>query len=121
MYLIQFCLQFFYEYSLYIQEIVIIKATRLQAGAPAGGGGGGKSRPSAPPSKIRKMFFGYIGGLFATFFSFLRPFHHVGAFRYFLLHGGVPFWACHPPIRKCLQAPMIARRVREHSPRKFFV
>ena len=50
MYLIQFRLQFFYEYSLYIQEIVIIKATRLQAWAPAGGGGGGgKSRPSILP------------------------------------------------------------------------
>ena len=39
MYLIQFRLQFFYEYSLYIQEIVIINATRLQAWAPAGGDG----------------------------------------------------------------------------------
>ena len=59
MYLLQFRLQFFYEYSLFIQEIVIIKATRLQAWALAGGGGGGRSRPS-PPSKIKKIFLGYI-------------------------------------------------------------
>ena len=32
MYLIQFRLQFFYEYSLFIQEIVIIKATQLLGG-----------------------------------------------------------------------------------------
>ena len=100
MYLIQFRLQFFYYYSLLIQEIVIIKATRLQAL------GGGQSRPS-PPLENKKMFFGYIGGLFATFSSnggifstfshFWGPFHHVGAFLLLLLHGGGLFWACPPP------------------------
>ena len=67
---------------------MIIKATRLQAWAPAGGGG--KSRPSPPPP-LKKIFWGYIGvlfatfssygGLFATFFSFWVP------FGYFLFHG----------------------------------
>ena len=68
---------------------MIIKATRLQAWAPAEGGGG-KSRPPAPHRKEKK-FFDYIGGLFATFSSygalfatffliFGGPFHHVGAF-----------------------------------------
>ena len=68
MYLIQFRLQFFYEYLLYIQKIVIIKATRLQAWAPAGGGGARVGR--RPPLENKKKVFGYIGGLFAMFFSF---------------------------------------------------
>ena len=65
----------------------------------------------------------YIGGLFATFslhvafllrFShFWGPFHHVGAFCYFLLHGGGFSLGLPPPPppSKFLQAPMIARRV----------
>ena len=47
--------------------------------------------------------FSPYGGLFATFHF------KVGAFF------GLP-----PPLRKFLRAPMIARRVREHAPRKFF-
>ena len=61
--------------------MVIIKATRLQAWAPAGGGGG-KSRPSPPYLENKKKYFGYIGGLFATFFSFLGSFSPCGGDRH---------------------------------------
>ena len=67
---------------------------------------GGKSRPSPPPpppSKIKIIFLGYIGGLFATFssygvlsvtfISFWEP------FCYFLLHGGGLFWGLPPPTK----------------------
>ena len=100
--------------------MVIIKATRLQAWAPAGGG----ARVGQRPPTLEKNFLGYIGclfatfssygGLFATFFSFLVP------FGYFLFHGVGLFWACPPPLQKFLRAPMITRRVREHAPPKFF-
>ena len=84
---------------------MIIKATRLQAWAPAGGGG--KSRPSPPP---RKKFFGYIGGLlatfssygalFVTFFSFLGAFSPCGGlFATFYFMVGAFFGACHPPYK----------------------
>ena len=78
--------------------MVIIKATRLQAWAPAWGGARVGHRP--PHEKI---FLGYIGclfatfssygGLFATFFSFLVP------FGYFLFHGVGLFWACPLPTK----------------------
>ena len=105
---------------------MIIEATRLQHGR------GGKSRPSPPPGDTIKkislyrvpfcyLFFIY-GGLSATFFSFLGTFSPWGAFLLFLLHGGGLFLGfAHPlPPRKFLRAPMIARRVRQHAPRKFF-
>ena len=72
--------------------MVIIKATRLQAWTPAGGG---KSRPSPPYLENEKKDFGYIGGLFATFFSFLGSFSPCGglyATFYFMV--GAFFWAC---------------------------
>ena len=102
---------------------MIIKATRLQAWAPAGGGGGGKSRPSPPPSK--KFLFGYIGGLFATFSSYGGLFATFLSFwvpfGYFLFHGvGLFLGLPPPPIRKFPRAPMVARRVREHALPKFF-
>ena len=113
---------------------MIIKAMRLQAWAPAGGGGGwgGKSKPSPPPLEKKKLF-GYIGGLFATFslygalfatfFSFLGAFSPCGNFFatfYFMV--GAFLGACPPPLlTKISAAPMIARRVREHAPRNFFV
>ena len=70
-------------------------------------GGGGVARvgrrPPPPPSKIKKKFFGYIGGLFATFssygclfatfFSFFGGlFTMWGFFGIFYLHflGGLP-------------------------------
>ena len=84
-------------------------------------GGGGKSRPSPPPPFEKRKFFGYIVGLFATFFSFWRPFHHVGTFLLLFTSWWRPFLGLPPPpLRKFLQAPMIARRVREHARRKFF-
>ena len=43
--------------------------------------GGGKCRPS-PPSPPQKKFFGYIGGLFATFF-------HMGALATFFSFWGL--------------------------------
>ena len=59
---------------------MIIKATRLQAWASARVG----RRSPPPPSKIKKCFFGYIGGLFATFSSYGGPFatffSYLGAF-----------------------------------------
>ena len=70
--------------------MVIIKATRLQAWAPAGGG---KSMPSPPYLENKKKYFGYIGGLFATFFSFLGSFSPCGglyATFYFMV--GAFFW-----------------------------
>ena len=74
--------------------MVIIKATRLQAWAPAGGGGG-KSRPSPPYLENKKKYFGYIGGLFATFFSFLRSFSPcAGLYATFYFMVGAFFWAC---------------------------
>ena len=81
---------------------MIIKAMRLQAWAPAGGGG--KSKPS-PPSK--KKFFGYIGGLFATFssygalfatfFSFLGAFSPCGSLLLLFTSWWGPFWGRAPP------------------------
>ena len=76
---------------------MIIKATRLQAWALAGGGG--KSMPS--PSPLEKVFWLYWGP-FCYFFFIWVPFCYVfvifgdlfamwGHFCYFLLHGGV-FW-----------------------------
>ena len=97
--------------------------------------GGGKSKPSPPPPS-KKKFFGNIGGffatfslygaLFATFFSFLGAFSPCGslfATFYFMVGAflGAFLRACPPPLRKFLRAPMIARRVREHAPRNFFV
>ena len=112
---------------------MIIKAMRLQAWAPAGGGGwGGKSKPSPPPPLEKKKLFGYIGGLFATFslygalfatfFSFLGAFSPCGnLFATFYFMVGAFLGACPPPLTKISAAPMIARRVREHAPRNFFV
>ena len=68
---------------------MIIKATRLQAWAPAGGGG--KSRPWHPPplENKKKVFLAILRAFFATFSSyggflarfshFWGPFHHVEA------------------------------------------
>ena len=53
---------------------------------------------------LKIFFFSSFGGLFATFYFMVEAF----------------FWACPPPLRKFLRAPMIARRVREHAPGKFF-
>ena len=53
---------------------MVIKATRLQAWAPAGGGARVGRRPPPPPSSIFLYFFCYIGGLFATFSSYVGLF-----------------------------------------------
>ena len=108
------------------------KATRLQAWAPARVG----RRP--PPSKIKKIwallgafllhflhmgpfcYFFVIWGPFATFFLFLGASSpYVGAFLLlFTSWWGPLFGLAPPPLRKFLRASMIARRVREHAPRK---
>ena len=99
-------------------------------GARRGGGGGAKVGRRPPPSKIKKAFWLYWGPFcyfffiwrpFATFFSFLGAFSPCGAFLLlFTLWWGHFFGPSPPPLRKFLRAPMIARRVREHAPRKFF-
>ena len=100
---------------------MIIKATQLQVWAPAGGGGG-ESRPSPPLSRIKKVFWLYWGPFCYVFLIFGGIFTHVRtpiSFCYFyFMGGGAFFWAC-PPLRKFLRTPMIARRIREHAPRKF--
>ena len=123
MYLIQFRLQFF---VLIFTFYTRIKAMRLQAWANAGGGG--KSKPSPPPPPRKKVLWLYWGP-FCYFFFIWGPFCYVFGglftmwepFCYFLLHGGGLFGGVPRPLRKFLRAPMIARRVREHAPRKFFV
>ena len=92
---------------------MIIKATRLQAWAPAGGGG--KSRPSPPPSNKSFWlywrpfcYFFFIWGLFYYVFlhmgAFLLRFSHFrslffiwGPFCYFYFMVGAFFCACPPP------------------------
>ena len=66
----------------FIQEIVIIKVTRLQAWAPAGGGERVGRRPPPPPPL--KSFLAILG-------AFLLLFLHIwGLFRYvFLIFGGL--------------------------------
>ena len=107
-----------------------IKATRMQAWALAGGGG--KSRPSPPPppppppSKIKKNILGLYWGPFCYFFFIWGRFCYVflilRAFLLLFTSWWRPFFglAPPPPLRKFLQAPMIARRVREHAPGIFF-
>ena len=66
--------------------------------------------PPPPPLKNKKKFLGYIGGpfatfssygsLFATFFSFCGPFHHVGAFLLFFTSWWRPFLGLPPPPTK---------------------
>ena len=129
MYLIQFAFNFFINiHFLYKIEIVIIKATRLQAWAPAGGGGARVGRP--PPLKNKNKVFWLYWGPFCYFFFICGPFCYVflilgafspwgGLFATFYFMVGAFFWACPPLLRKFLRVPMIARRVREHAPRKF--
>ena len=109
-------------FTFYTRNSDLLKPRDCKHGRPQGRVG--KSRPSPPPP-LKKVFWLYWGpfcyfffiyrGLFDTFLSFFGgPFHHVGPF-YFMVEAF--FWAC--PLRKFLRAPMIARRVREHAPRKF--
>ena len=99
-----------------MQEIVIIKATRLQAWAPAGGGATVGRRP---PSK--KKFLSILG-------AFLLLFLHIGAFCYvFLIFRGLfTMWGpfCYfllflglPPPTKISAGAHDLRRVQEHAPR----
>ena len=89
---------------------MIIKATRLQAWAPAGGGGG-KSRPSPPPlEKILGLYWGpfcyffFIWGPFCYFFFIWGPFWHVflifGAFWLLFTSWCRPFLGLPPPPTK---------------------
>ena len=72
---------------------MIIKATRLQAWAPAGGGG--KSRPSPPsPPPRRKKFFGLYWGPFCYVFLIL------GAFWLLFISWCRPFFGLAPPPTK---------------------
>ena len=74
-------------------------------GARRGGGSVGRRPPPPPP---RKIFFGYIGGLFATFSSytgaFLLRFSHFGGLftmgAFLLYGGGGLFWTCPRPPTK---------------------
>ena len=110
---------------------MIIKAMRLQAWAPAGGGGGGaRVSRHPPPSKKRSylailgaflLLFLYMGPFLLRFSHFGGLFHHVGTFLLLFTSWWGPFWGRAPPLTKISAAPMIARRVREHAPRNFFV
>ena len=123
MYLIQFRLQFFINiHTFYTRNSdYYIKPRDCKHGRPQVGGARISRRP--PP---RKKFLGLYLGAFLLFFLHMRALllrfsYFWGSFRYFLLHGGGPFfWAYPPPPTKFLRAPMIARRVREHAPRKCF-
>ena len=63
---------------------MIIKATRLQAWAPAGGGGGGARLGRCHPPENKKKILGYVGALLLLFLhmgAFLLRFSHfVGLF-----------------------------------------
>ena len=91
-------------------------------------------RHPPPPKKNIKNICGLYWGPFCYFFFIWGPFCYVflilGAFSpcgdliaTFFLMVEAFFRLAHPPpppLRKILRAPMIARRVREHAPRKFF-
>ena len=77
-------------------------------------------RRPPPPQKYNKYFWAILGAFLLRFSHFGGLFTMWGPFRYFLLHGGGLFLGVPPTLRKFLRAPMIARRVREHAPRKFF-
>ena len=107
---------------------MIIKASRLQAWAPAGRGGGSKSRPSPSPLKTSflailgalLLLFLHMGAFLLRFSHFLGPFRHVGAFLLLFTSWWVLFGFAPPPT-KFLRAPMIVRRIREHAPPEIFL
>ena len=70
--------------------------------------GGGKSKPSPPPPLGKSNCFWLYCGPFCYVFPIMGvgPYHHVGAFCFFLLHAGGLFWVCPLSIRKFLRAPM---------------
>ena len=89
-------------------------------------------RSPPPPRKYKKKFLGnvgaflllflYMGAFLLRFSHFGGPFHHVGEFLLLFTSWWGPFFGlAPPPLQKFLQAPMIARRVREHAPRNFFL
>ena len=105
---------------------MIIKATRLQAWAPAGGGARAGRPPPLEKSSLAILgafwlLFLHMGPFLLRFSHFWGPFHHVGAFLLLFTSWWGLFLGRATPPTKFLQAPMIARRVREHAPRKFFV
>ena len=100
-----------------------IKATRLQAWAPAKVG----RRP--PPFEKKKILgsigrlfatFSSYGGLFATFFSFLGAFSPCGdLFATFYFMVGASFWACPPPTKISAGAHDCKEGSRACSPKIF--
>ena len=102
----------------------MIKATRLQAWALAGGGARVGRRP--PPLENKNIIFLAILGAFLLLFLHIEAFllrfsHFVGLFATFYFMVEAFLWACPPPsLRKFLRAPMIARRVREHASPEIF-
>ena len=79
-------------------------------------------RPPPPSQKYKKYFWAILGAFLLHFSHFGGLFTMWGPFRYFLLHGGGLFLGLPPsPLPKFLWVPMIARRVREHAPRNFFL
>ena len=83
--------------------MVIIKATRLQAWAPAGGG---KSRPSPPYLDNKKSILAILGAFLLRFSHFWGPFHHVGAFMLLFTSWWEHFFGLAPStkilIKSCL-------------------
>ena len=70
-----------------------------------------KSRPSPPlEEKIGRLYWGpflllflHMGAFLLRFSPFWGPFHHVGAFCHFLLHGGGLFLGL-PPLSSKISA-----------------
>ena len=90
---------------------------------------GRRPQPPPPPRRHYKII-GYIGGLFATYSSYMGAsllrfshfwghFHHGGPFYYFLLHGGGLFWACPPPTKISTSAHDCKEGARACSPEIF--
>ena len=103
---------------------MIIKATRLQAWAPAGGRGWARVGRRPPPH--RKLFFWLYWGPFCYFFFIWELFCYVflimGAFWLLFISWCRPFFGLAPPPTKTSAGAHDCKEgSRACSPRNFFV
>ena len=134
MYLIQFRLQFFFiNIHFSYNKNGFLKPRDCKHGRSGEGARVGRRPPPPPPPPLeikKKVFlatlgvflllFLHMGAFLLRFSHFWGHFHHVGSFMLlFTSWWGLFFGFAHPT--KISGKPMIARRVREHSRRKFFV